>query len=64
MVSGVRQDTQQGRRTTVKKKVPVVNVADVETANLAGLALEATVALADLAGAVKEGCSACAPMSG
>src|SRR5487761_2144380 len=55
MVSGGRQDTQQGRRTTVKKKVPVVNVAEVETAYLAGLSLEATVALADLAGAVKEG---------
>ncbi len=39
----------------MKKKVPVVNVAEVETANLAGLGLEATVALADLAGAVKEG---------
>jgi hypothetical protein len=39
----------------VKKKVPVVSVAGVETANLAGLPLEATVALADLAGAVKEG---------
>jgi putative transposase len=38
----------------VKKKVPVVNVAEVETANLAGLPLEATVALADMAGAVKE----------
>ena len=37
------------------KKVPVVNVAEVETANLAGLPLEVTVALADLAGAVKEG---------
>ena len=37
------------------KKVPVVNVAEVETAHLAGLPLEATVALADLAGAVKEG---------
>src|SRR5579863_4315887 len=55
MVSGVRQDTQQGRRTTVSKKVPIVGVAEVETANLAGLPLEATVALADLAGAVKEG---------
>jgi transposase-like protein len=32
-----------------------VNVAEVETANLAGLPLEATVALVDLAGAVKEG---------
>ena len=39
----------------MKKKVPVVNVAEVETAYLAGLSLEATVALADLAGAVKEG---------
>ena len=39
----------------MKKKVPVVSVAGVETANLAGLPLEATVALADLAGAVKEG---------
>jgi transposase-like protein len=32
-----------------------VSVAGVETANLAGLRLEATVALADLAGAVREG---------
>jgi hypothetical protein len=39
----------------VKKKVPVVSVAGVETANLAGLPLEATVVLADLAGAVQEG---------
>jgi putative transposase len=39
----------------VKKKVPVVSVAEVETANLAGLPFEATVALADAAGAVKEG---------
>ena len=39
----------------MKKKVPVVSVAEVNTANLAGLGLEATVALADLAGAVKEG---------
>ena len=39
----------------MKKKVPVVNVAEVNTANLAGLPLQATVALADLAGAVKEG---------
>jgi transposase-like protein len=39
----------------VKKKVPVVSVAEVETANLAGLPLDATVALADLAGVVKEG---------
>jgi putative transposase len=39
----------------VKKKVPVVNVAEVETANLAGLPFEAAVVLADLAGAVKDG---------
>ena len=39
----------------MKKKVPVVSVAGVETANLAGLPLEATVALGDVAGAVKEG---------
>ena len=39
----------------MKKKVPVVSVAGVETANLAGLSLEATVALADVAGAVKDG---------
>ena len=32
-----------------------MNVADAETASLAGLALEATVALADLDGVVKEG---------
>ena len=40
----------------MKKKVPVVTVAGPEeAANLAGLPLEATIALADLAGAVKEG---------
>jgi hypothetical protein len=39
----------------VNKKVPVVKVAQVETASLAGLPLETTVALADLAGADKEG---------
>jgi transposase-like protein len=39
----------------VKKKVPVVNVAEVETANLAGLGFEASVALVDVAGAVKDG---------
>jgi putative transposase len=54
MVSGVLQDNPTGG-TTVKKKVPVVSVAEVETAHLSGLPLEATVALADLAGAVKEG---------
>jgi putative transposase len=39
----------------LKKKVPVVSVADVETANLEGLPLEAIVALSDVAAAVKEG---------
>ncbi len=40
----------------MKKKVPVVTVAEPkEAARLAGLPLEATVALADLAGAVKDG---------
>jgi len=40
----------------LKKKVPVVSAAEPEgLAHLAGLPIEATVALADLAGAVKEG---------
>ena len=40
----------------LKKKVPVVTVAEPEeAAQLAGLPLEATVALADLANAVKDG---------
>jgi len=40
----------------LKKKVPVVTVAEPEEiAQLAGLPLEATVALADLAAAVKDG---------
>ncbi|HEX2063053.1 MAG TPA: IS256 family transposase [Acidimicrobiales bacterium] len=40
----------------MKKKVPVVTVAEPEeAARLAGLPLEATVALADVAGVVKEG---------
>jgi putative transposase len=40
----------------VKKKVPVVTVAEpAEAAGLAGLPVEATVALADVAGAIKEG---------
>ena len=40
----------------MKKKVPVVAVADPgEAAQLAGFPLEATVALADLANAVKDG---------
>ena len=40
----------------MKKKVPVVTVAEPEeAAQLAGLPLQATVALADLAAAVKDG---------
>ncbi len=40
----------------MKKKVPVVTVAEAEeAARLAGMPLEASVALADVAGAVKEG---------
>ena len=40
----------------MKKKVPVVTVAEPEEASqLAGIPLEATVALADLARAVKDG---------
>ena len=40
----------------MKKKVPVVTVAEPEeVAQLAGVPLEATVALADLAAAVKDG---------
>ncbi|MGH8936588.1 MAG: IS256 family transposase, partial [Acidimicrobiia bacterium] len=40
----------------MKKKIPIVTVAEPEeAARLAGLPLEATVALADVAGAVREG---------
>ncbi|MDQ4133565.1 MAG: IS256 family transposase [Actinomycetota bacterium] len=40
----------------MKKKVPVVTVAEPEeAANLAGLPVEATIALADMAAALKEG---------
>jgi len=40
----------------VKKKLPVVTVAEPEeAAHLSGLSLEATVALADVAGAIKNG---------
>ena len=48
------------------KKVPVVSVADhaEEAARLAGLGLEATVALAEVAGAVKDGLLAFASATG
>lgn len=40
----------------MKKKLPVVSVAEVEEADrLAGLPLEATIALAEVAGAIKDG---------
>jgi hypothetical protein len=40
----------------VKKKLPVVTVAEPEEARrLAGLSLEATIALSDVAGAIKDG---------
>jgi putative transposase len=49
----------------VKKKLPVVTVAQVEEADrLADLPLEATIALAEVAGAVKEGLLAFASATG
>jgi len=49
----------------VKKKVPVVTVAAVdEAAQLAELPFEATVALADVAGAMREGLLAFASAAG
>ncbi len=51
--------------TTVKKKVAVVSVAEAEeAARLADLPLEATVALADVAGAIKDGLLAFASATG
>ncbi len=48
--------TTDRKGTTGKKKLPVVTVAEAEeAARLAGLPLEATLALTDVAGAVKEG---------
>jgi transposase-like protein len=49
----------------MKKKLPVVSVAQVEEADrLAGLPLEATVALAEVAGAIKDGLLAFASAAG
>ncbi len=49
----------------MKKKVPVVSVAQApEAARLAGLSLEATVALSDVAGAIKDGLLAFASATG
>lgn len=51
----VYQDKSTRKETTVKKKVPVVTVAEpAQAAGLTGLSVEATVALADVAGAIKE----------
>ena len=62
--SGVHQDTQQ-RGITVTKKVPVVQVTTPdEAAALAGLPLEATVAMADVAAAMREGLLAFATSAG
>jgi len=53
------------RRTTVEKKIPVVTVAEpAEAARLAGLPLEATVAMADVARAIKDGLLAFASATG
>ncbi|HCO03252.1 MAG TPA: hypothetical protein DIT48_07815, partial [Actinobacteria bacterium] len=50
------EKTPAERRTTVGKKIPVVTVAEpAEAAGLADLPLEATVAMADVAGAIKDG---------
>jgi hypothetical protein len=47
---GCPRKTPAERRTTVGKKIPVVTVAEpAEAARLAGLPLEATIALADVA---------------
>ena len=56
---GIRASTKtpNKRGTTVKKKVAVVSVADAEEATrLADLPLEATVALAEVAGRSKTAC--------
>jgi transposase-like protein len=54
-----------GRRTTVRKRVPVVTVAEAEdAAALNELPMEAAVVLAEVAGAVKEGLMAFATATG
>jgi len=53
------------RRTTVGKKIPVVTVAEPEeAARLTDLPLEATIAMADVAGAIKDGLLAFASAAG
>jgi hypothetical protein len=57
--------TPTGGRTTVGKKIPLVTVAaPEEAARLAGLPLEATVAMADVAGAIRDGLMAFASATG
>jgi hypothetical protein len=64
---GIRTSTKtpNKRGTTAKKKVAVVSVAEAEeAARLADLPLEATVALAEVAGAIKDGLLAFASATG
>jgi len=63
---GIGHDQVTHRKgTTVKKKVAVVSVAGAEeAARLADLPLEATVALAEVAGAIKDGLLAFASATG
>jgi len=61
----VSDKTPAGRRTTVGKKIPVVTVAEpAEASRLAGLPLEATIAMADVAGAIRDGLLAFASATG
>lgn len=58
-MSGVRQDNRTKKGTTTvtrKKKVPVVKLAERdEAAAVAGVPAEVTVALDDIAGAIRDG---------
>jgi putative transposase len=61
----VSYKTPAGKETTVGKKIPVVTVAEpAEAARLADLPFEATVAMADVAGAIKDGLLAFASATG
>jgi putative transposase len=61
----VSAKTPAGKETTVGKKIPVVTVAEpVEAARLADLPLEATIVLADVAGAITDGLLAFASATG
>ena len=62
---GSATKTSERRGITVKKKVPVVQVATPEAAGeLAGLPLEASVAMADVAAAMRDGLLAFATSAG